>query len=83
MPIKHLASKHRRLLPGTHVKLNTEQGVVDASVIKAGKFMVNLDLNHPFAGKSLVFDVEISSVRDATEEEIAHGHAHGDGGHQH
>lgn len=83
VPIKHLASKHKRLMPGTLVKLNTENGVVDASVIKAGKFMVELDLNHPFAGKTLTFDIEIASVRDATQEELAHGHAHGDGGHHH
>jgi FKBP-type peptidyl-prolyl cis-trans isomerase SlyD len=35
------------------------------------------------AGKTLAFDVEILEVREATEEEIAHGHAHGDGGHKH
>jgi len=75
-PIKHLSSKHKRLLPGTIVKLNTEKGPVDASVIKAGKFMVELDLNHPFAGKTLEFDIEIIDIRDATEEEISHGHAH-------
>lgn len=83
VPIKHLASKHKRLLPGTLVKLSTERGHVDASVIKAGKFMVELDLNHPFAGKTLIFDLEIKAVREATSEEISHGHAHGDGGHHH
>lgn len=80
--IKHLASKHKRLLPGTLVKLNTQKGSVDAAVIKAGKFMVELDLNHPFAGKTLIFDIKISQIRDATDEEIAHGHANGVGGHQ-
>ncbi len=44
---------------------------------------VNVDGNHPMAGKDLVFDVEVIEKRAATEEEIAHGHAHGDGGHQH
>ncbi len=83
VPIKHLASKHKRLMPGTLVKLNTEKGVVDARVIKAGKFMVTLDLNHPFAGKTLIFDIEITDVREASQEEIDHGHAHGIGGHQH
>jgi FKBP-type peptidyl-prolyl cis-trans isomerase SlyD len=43
-----------------------------------------LDSNHPLAGQKLVFDVEITTVRDATSEELAHGHAHGaDGHHQH
>ncbi len=83
VPIKHLASKYKRLLPGMLVKLNTDRGVINARVIKPGKFMVELDLNHPFAGKTLVFDVEVKQVRAATEDEIAHGHAHGEGGHHH
>lgn len=83
VPVKHLVSKHKKLRPGMFVKLNTEKGVIDASVIKAGKFMVDLDLNHPLAGRSLKFDIEIKEVRNATEDELAHGHAHGDGGHHH
>ena len=38
---------------------------------------VTLDGNHPMAGKNLVFDVEISLIREATQDEISHGHAHG------
>lgn len=45
--------------------------------------MVIVDGNHPLAGVTLTFDVEVVDVRDATAEEIAHGHAHGDGGHHH
>ncbi|MFT5083425.1 MAG: FKBP-type peptidyl-prolyl cis-trans isomerase SlyD [Lentisphaeria bacterium] len=82
-PVKHLAKTYKRLLPGMLVKLNTEKGVRDARVIKAGKFMVALDLNHPFAGKTLVFNITIKSIRAATEDEIQHGHAHGEGGHHH
>ena len=44
---------------------------------------VTCDANHPMAGKTLTFDVEIISVRDASEEEIAHKHVHGDGGYDH
>lgn len=44
---------------------------------------VTLDANHPLAGVDLVFDTEIVEVREATAEEIAHGHAHGPGGHHH
>lgn len=44
---------------------------------------VLLDANHPLAGVDLTFDVEIVNARPATQEEIAHGHAHGPGGHQH
>jgi FKBP-type peptidyl-prolyl cis-trans isomerase SlyD len=44
---------------------------------------VHIDGNHPMAGKDLFFEVEVTEKRDATEEEVAHGHAHGEGGHQH
>tara|TARA_B100001971_G_C18268008_1_gene596079 strand:+ start:10626 stop:11099 length:474 start_codon:yes stop_codon:yes gene_type:complete len=44
---------------------------------------VHIDGNHPMAGKDLFFEVELTEKRDATEEELAHGHAHGEGGHQH
>jgi len=44
---------------------------------------VTLDANHPLAGVDLVFDTEIVEVREATAEEIAHGHVHGPGGHHH
>jgi len=44
---------------------------------------VVVDGNHPLAGVDLHFDIEIMEIRDATEEEIEHGHVHGVGGHQH
>lgn len=83
VPIKHLLSKHKRLPPGTLVKVQTEQGTADGTVVKSGKFVVDVDFNHPFAGKTLRFDVTIDSVRNATPGELAHGHAHGVGGHHH
>ena len=83
IPIKHIASKHKRLLAGMVIKVQTENGLKDATVVKPGKFMVNVDFNHPFAGKTLGFDVKIEAIRDASEDEIAHGHAHGVGGHHH
>ncbi len=44
---------------------------------------VIIDGNHPFAGKTLIFDVTVKEVRDATEEELEHGHVHGEHGHHH
>ena len=44
---------------------------------------VVIDSNHPLAGQKLIFDVEIATVREATKDEIAHGHAHGADGHHH
>jgi FKBP-type peptidyl-prolyl cis-trans isomerase SlyD len=44
---------------------------------------IYVDHNHPLAGVTLNFDVEIMSIRDASDEEKAHGHPHGPGGHHH
>jgi FKBP-type peptidyl-prolyl cis-trans isomerase SlyD len=44
---------------------------------------VTLDGNHPLAGVDLIFDVEMIGIREATAEEVAHGHVHGPGGHHH
>jgi FKBP-type peptidyl-prolyl cis-trans isomerase SlyD len=45
--------------------------------------MVTVDGNHPLAGEALTFDVEVTESRDASEDELSHGHAHGAGGVQH
>ncbi|HLF10576.1 MAG TPA: peptidylprolyl isomerase [Gammaproteobacteria bacterium] len=82
VPIKHLASKGR-LVPGQMVAVNTNSGARHGLVLKVGHFNVDVDLNHPLAGKTLIFDIEIVAVRAATEEELAHGHAHGPEGHGH
>ena len=83
VPIKHLLARPKKLAPGAIVKVNTSQGAIDATVIKAGKFNVDVDTNHPLAGQDLCFSVVIHDVREATPEELDHGHAHGLGGHGH
>jgi len=53
------------------------------TVTKVSKSHVTLDSNHPLAGEDLTFDVELKGIRDATTEELDHGHVHGPGGHHH
>ena len=70
--------------PGMQFNAQTSQGharVVTVTHI-AGD-MVTVDGNHPLAGEVLNFDVEVTDVRDASEEELEHGHVHGPGGHHH
>ena len=64
-------------------QVNTDQGPRHVMVVKVGHKFVDVDTNHPLAGKPLTFDLNIISLRDAAPEEIAHGHVHGDGGHHH
>ena len=69
---------------GMQFEAQTGQGgSVPVTVTAVTDEIVTVDGNHPLAGKNLNFDVSIEDVRDATEEEIAHGHVHGPGGHHH
>ena len=85
--IQRISAKHfpniKRLSPGQMVSLQTKQGPIQAVVVKVGRFNVDVDANHPLAGRTLTFDVEITDIRDATKEEIDHGHVHGPGGVDH
>ena len=86
VPMKHLVLHGKgKLKPrsGMLAQLNTENGMRSVTIVKAGRHSAEVDTNHPLAGKTVHFDIEIVDVRTATEEEIAHGHAHGPGGHQH
>jgi FKBP-type peptidyl-prolyl cis-trans isomerase SlyD len=58
-------------------------GSVPVTVTAVTEELVTVDGNHPLAGKNLNFDVSIESVREATEEELEHGHVHGAGGQEH
>jgi len=82
VPAKHF-KQAGRLKPGQVVVLQTRQGPRQLTVVKVGRFNVDVDTNHPMAGMSLTFDVEVSDVRDATDEEVSHGHVHGPGGIDH
>lgn len=70
--------------PGMQFQSQTEDGqVMLVTVRDVQDDMVIVDANHPLAGKKLHFDVEITGVRDASPEELQHGHAHGPDGHHH
>jgi FKBP-type peptidyl-prolyl cis-trans isomerase SlyD len=68
---------------GMEFHAETEHGMQTVTVTKVEGDEVTIDGNHPLAGVDLNFDVEITDVRNATEEELHHGHAHGAGGHHH
>ncbi|RZL05592.1 MAG: peptidylprolyl isomerase, partial [Rubrivivax sp.] len=81
VPKKHFGAQ--RLEPGTQVVLQTNFGPRAVTIEKVGMSVVDVDLNHPMAGKDLDFDIEIVEVREASAEELSHGHVHGEGGHHH
>ncbi len=81
VPKKHFGAQKLEL--GMQVVLQTNFGPRAVTIQKVGMSVVDVDLNHPMAGKDLHFDVEIVEVREASAEELEHGHVHGDGGHQH
>ena len=81
VPKKHFGGQ--RLEPGMQVVLNTNFGPRAVTIEKVGMSVVDVDLNHPMAGKDLHFDIEIVEVREASAEELEHGHVHGEGGHHH
>ena len=69
---------------GFVVELVSPEGdEIPARVVKLTEEDITLDANHPLAGETLYFDIELTNVRTATKEEIEHGHVHGPGGHHH
>jgi FKBP-type peptidyl-prolyl cis-trans isomerase SlyD len=69
---------------GQMIKLQDQSGQsYNAKIVERGLEKVKVDLNHPMAGVDLYFTIDVREVRDATSEELDHGHVHGPGGHQH
>ena len=69
---------------GMQVQGQDDQGTPAIfTVVKVEESNVTLDGNHPLAGMTLNFDVKVGEIRDATAEELDHGHVHGPGGHHH
>lgn len=83
--IPHAELKHiEGLQEGSQIQAESEGGgrtIYSVILIKDGE--VTLDGNHPLAGITLNFDMDVKSVRAASDEEIEHGHVHGPGGHHH
>ncbi len=71
------------LEPGMRFRAQGPQGEQVVTVTAVSEEQVTVDGNHPLAGETLEFAVEISEVRDATAEETEHGHVHGPEGHEH
>ena len=71
------------LTVGMQFQVQHEGGIGVVTLTKLGLEKVTLDGNHPLAGETLHFDVEVVEVREATAEELEHGHVHGPGGHHH
>lgn len=72
------------LVVGRSVGMRDDQGhPMNAVIMEIGESTVKLDFNHPMAGKNLHFSGKIIEVREATPEELDHGHVHGPGGHHH
>ncbi len=68
---------------GMQFHAQTESGPRVIVVKEVSEGTATIDANHPLAGQTLHFEVEIIEIRDATSEELEHGHVHGPGGHHH
>lgn len=83
VPKEHFANVPEEIKPGMQFQANAEQGPILVTVMEVTDTHVVVDGNHPLSGVVLNFKVEVKEVRDASAEELEHGHVHGPGGHQH
>ena len=72
-----------RLKVGIQFQINSPQGPMILTVIEVKEKDVVIDGNPELAGRTLVFNIEVNEVREATKEELEHGHVHGPDGHHH
>ncbi len=78
------AFEGQAIKPGDELIATDEDGeAMPVKIVRIDGDQVTIDLNHPLAGKTLHFSIEIKDVRAATEEELEHGHPHGEHGHDH
>lgn len=72
-----------KLEPGMQFRAESDHGPMMVVITKVAGDQVTVDGNHPLAGATLHFDIEVTEVREASVEEVLHGHVHGAGGHHH
>ena len=65
------------------VAVDPEENHVPVRIEKVAGDTVTVDFNHPLAGRTLHFSITVKKVREASPEELSHGHAHGGDGHHH
>lgn len=80
---KSQLEKPEEIKVGMQIELESEDGIIPALVTAIGTDDISVDGNHPYAGKTIMFDVTVLKIRDASAEELSHGHAHGAHGHHH
>jgi FKBP-type peptidyl-prolyl cis-trans isomerase SlyD len=81
---RQMFPKDMKLQVGQTLAAEGQQGEVIQFVVKSfNDSTVTIDLNHPLAGQVLHFDIHVAGVRKATDEELTHGHVHGEDGHHH
>lgn len=71
------------LAVGMAFQANTPQGPMSVAITRIDGDEITVDGNHPLAGQTLHFAIEVTEVREASLEEVLHGHVHGEGGHHH
>jgi len=81
IPVRKIQDKSP--LPGMRYRAQMDDGYRIVLVHAVSGDYASIDANHPLAGQNLHFAVKVVEVREATEEELSHGHVHGKGGHHH
>lgn len=75
---------HEYFVQGAVIPMSDSEGnQLRGTILEVNDENVKMDFNHPLAGKDLHFSGSIIGVREATEDEVSHGHVHGEGGHHH
>ena len=82
VPLENFQEKNE-VQVGAQFQVQNGEQVHIATVTALSEISATIDMNHPLADETLHFDVEVMDVREATKEELEHGHIHGAGGHQH